>query len=229
MNEVPNLPTTSGAGRDPNPGSEPNTASTDTADALVQAARRLFAQHGFEGASVRAITAEAGANLGAITYHFGSKRALYDRVLESFVGPLASRALGALDGPGDVFERIEAVIRVYFDYLAAHPEAPHLMMQELVLSGGEVSEVVLRQIRRVHAGLSGLIQEGQRAGVIRPGNPAVMPMSIIAQPVFMMLMRQPLRAVTNRDLGDPAVREEFVANVIAFVRGGLAMHSGGAT
>jgi AcrR family transcriptional regulator len=213
----------------PNRTTDSNTEGPGTPDALVQAARRLFAQHGFEGASVRAITAEAGANLGAITYHFGSKRALYDRVLESFVEPLVSRVLGALEGPGDVFDRIEAVIRVYFDYLAAHPEAPHLMMQELVLSGGEVPDVVVKNLRRVHAGLSRVIQEGQRAGLVRDGNPAVMPISIIAQPVFTMLMRRPLRAITNRDLGDPSVRQEFVANVIAFVRGGLAVPAGGAT
>jgi AcrR family transcriptional regulator len=57
--------------------SEPGTAA-----ALLEAGRVLFAERGYEGASVRAITAHACANLGAITYHFGSKRDLYDRVVE---------------------------------------------------------------------------------------------------------------------------------------------------
>ena len=92
-------------------------AAEGTPDALLAAARKLFPRKGFNGTSVRAITTEAGANLGAITYHFGSKRALYDQVLESFVNPLATRVVAAVKGPGDVFERVNAVIRVYFDYL----------------------------------------------------------------------------------------------------------------
>ena len=56
---------------------------------LIEAARELFAQDGFDRASVRDITARAQANLGAITYHFGSKEALYHAVIERFATPLA--------------------------------------------------------------------------------------------------------------------------------------------
>ncbi|HSG82026.1 MAG TPA: helix-turn-helix domain-containing protein, partial [Gemmatimonadota bacterium] len=54
---------------------------TPTAEALLRAAHHLFARFGYDGTSVRAITREAGSNLGAVTYHFGSKEALYDSVL----------------------------------------------------------------------------------------------------------------------------------------------------
>src|SRR5271154_5367334 len=43
---------------------------------VVTAAARLFALHGFQNVSVRDITAEAGVNLAAVNYHFGSKDAL---------------------------------------------------------------------------------------------------------------------------------------------------------
>ncbi len=205
---------------------ETRTSADATPESLLAAGRKLFAHNGFDGASVRAITAEAGANLGAITYHFGSKRALYERVIESFIAPLSERVLAAVNGPGDVFARVDAVVRVYFDYLADNPEAPHLMMQELVL-GGEISEVALRRIRVVHAALAGLVRTGQEEGLIRPGNPAVMAVSIISQPVHLMLMRRPFRALTGMDLGERAVREQYVGNAIAFVRGGLAVPSRG--
>ena len=48
---------------------------------LLLAARDLFAQHGYDGTSVRDITARAKANLGAITYYFGSKEALFYAVI----------------------------------------------------------------------------------------------------------------------------------------------------
>jgi AcrR family transcriptional regulator len=45
------------------------------------AAGELFAEHGLEGTSVRAIAEKAGANIAAINYHFGSKENLYNEAL----------------------------------------------------------------------------------------------------------------------------------------------------
>ena len=47
-----------------------------TRDRVFLAAERLFAQNGFQAVSVRDITAEAGVNLAAVNYHFGSKDGL---------------------------------------------------------------------------------------------------------------------------------------------------------
>jgi AcrR family transcriptional regulator len=47
-----------------------------TKAAVLTAAERLFAIHGFRNVSVRDITAEAGVNLASVNYHFGSKDAL---------------------------------------------------------------------------------------------------------------------------------------------------------
>ncbi|RZA13604.1 MAG: TetR/AcrR family transcriptional regulator, partial [Lysobacteraceae bacterium] len=48
------------------------SASTDTPALLLDTAEELFARRGYNGASIRDITAAAGANLGAVTYHFGT-------------------------------------------------------------------------------------------------------------------------------------------------------------
>jgi AcrR family transcriptional regulator len=47
-----------------------------TKAAVLVAAERLFALHGFQSVSVRDITSEAGVNLASVNYHFGSKDAL---------------------------------------------------------------------------------------------------------------------------------------------------------
>ena len=51
-----------------------------TRQRLLDAAERLFAKRGFAGTSVREITDAAGANLGAVNYHFRSKENLYAEV-----------------------------------------------------------------------------------------------------------------------------------------------------
>ena len=49
--------------------------------ALILAAGELFAEHGIEGTSTRAIVEKAGANIAAINYHFGGKQGLYTATL----------------------------------------------------------------------------------------------------------------------------------------------------
>lgn len=48
--------------------------------ALIESAIENFSRHGYEGASLRAIAAQAGAQLSAINLYFGSKAELYDAV-----------------------------------------------------------------------------------------------------------------------------------------------------
>jgi len=48
---------------------------------IIKAAARIFAEHGYEGASIRNIVANADVNQAAINYHFGSKEGLYRAVL----------------------------------------------------------------------------------------------------------------------------------------------------
>ncbi len=61
---------------------------TDTKQRILDAAEKLFAREGFHNTSLRAITGEAGANLAAVNYHFGSKEALLDKVIARRLLPL---------------------------------------------------------------------------------------------------------------------------------------------
>lgn len=70
---------------------------SDTQKRILDAAEELFAARGFGGASLRDIVAEAGVHLGAVNYHFGSKRQLFGAVLERRLGPLDAERLEALD------------------------------------------------------------------------------------------------------------------------------------
>ena len=51
--------------------------ATRTREAILDAARTLFAEHGYEGATVRMVAAEAGITQGLITRYFGSKEGLF--------------------------------------------------------------------------------------------------------------------------------------------------------
>lgn len=64
-----------------------------TRQALLHHATDVFAESGYELASVREITSRAGANLAAINYHFGGKEALYREVLSLALAALSEVSL----------------------------------------------------------------------------------------------------------------------------------------
>lgn len=69
---------------------------TDTKSRLLDAAERLFAEHGPE-VSLRSITGAAEVNLAAVNYHFQSKDALLDAMIARRLGPMNERRLELLD------------------------------------------------------------------------------------------------------------------------------------
>ncbi len=192
-----------------------------TAEALIRAGRRLFTGRGYDGASVRAITSEAGANLGAITYHFGSKRNLYGEVAARAMAPLAERIVAATAGPGAPLDRVEAVVRAYFDLFANEPEVARLILQDVIV-GREPPEAVKRVMRRVVGAVCALVEEGQRGGTIRDGDARLMAASLISQPLILMTLgRVVLPVAAGLDPGAPELRGRVVDHALAFARRGL--------
>jgi AcrR family transcriptional regulator len=66
---------------------------------MVEAAGELFAQHGYDGVTVRDICARAGASLSALNYHFRDKEGLFREALGSAVArdSLTAERLAALE------------------------------------------------------------------------------------------------------------------------------------
>lgn len=74
-----------------------NPDPRDTKDRILDAAEVLFAQYGFDGASLRAITQLASVNLAAVNYHFQTKEALLKAVYLRRLRPLNADRLARLD------------------------------------------------------------------------------------------------------------------------------------
>ncbi|MEZ5066276.1 MAG: TetR/AcrR family transcriptional regulator [bacterium] len=91
--------------------------SDDTKTRILDAAERLFADSGIDATSLRAITAEAGANLAAVNYHFGSKEALVGEVYGRRIDPLnrerIDRLHAALRDAGDGVPSLPAIVEAF--------------------------------------------------------------------------------------------------------------------
>ncbi len=91
------------------------TAEADTKTRILDAAARLFAEQGLEGVSLRAVTAEAGVNLAAVNYHFGSKEALLAAMGQRFFDALSAGQVAAFDAllTGDDAPSVQALLTAY--------------------------------------------------------------------------------------------------------------------
>jgi AcrR family transcriptional regulator len=88
----------------------------DKKDHILDAAERVFAEFGYDGASTRMISAEAGVNMAMLNYYFGSKEgvfvAIFERRIASFQLVLASIGV---DETIDPWEKLERYIDSYVE------------------------------------------------------------------------------------------------------------------
>ncbi|MFH1516935.1 MAG: TetR/AcrR family transcriptional regulator [Pseudomonadota bacterium] len=200
--------------------------SRDTRQALLASARKLFARSGYDGTSIKAITSAAHANLGAVTYHFGTKDNLYEEVIRSLVGPLLAEVQKAGSVPGAPIDRIEACLRAYFHYMYSHPEGLSIMMHELTL-GRKLPAPIRESMGPLLALIGRVVQDGQGDGSIIEGDPRLMTISTIAQAAFLLIVRRPLREIAGIDILDRLECDRVLEHIVAFARRGLVNTNGG--
>jgi AcrR family transcriptional regulator len=121
--------------------------SAATRDALVRAARPLFAEHGFAGVGTEAIVRAAGVTRGAMYHQFADKSELFAAVFEAVEADLTQRIGAAVDGAGlsDPIELMKLGARTWLD-ACAEPEAHRIVLVEApaVLGWDRWREVGLR-------------------------------------------------------------------------------------
>ncbi len=96
------------------------TGSDPTRDKLLEAAGRVFADRGYDAATVREICRRAGANVAAVNYHFRDKQGLYAQVLVRMAGAAQiERMRATLDQSAPPEEILRRVIKARLHGLSA--------------------------------------------------------------------------------------------------------------
>jgi len=145
--------------------------SESTRARLVDAAWRCIRDGGLEAATSRAITAAAAANLGAITYHFGSKEALLAEAITDRIEAIAGPALEALESAdGDAVSRLHNAIAVLTDgYERSQTDsAAYLEVLAAARRLPLVRDRVAALLDRVRGALSRQLADQVAAGLLPP-------------------------------------------------------------
>jgi AcrR family transcriptional regulator len=115
----------------PDPARTQSQRSAATKDALIGAARPLFAAEGFAGVATEAIVRAAGVTRGALYHQFADKTELFAAVFEIVEAELTRRIGEAVDASGlsDPVELMKLGARTWLD-ACAEPEAHRIVLVE---------------------------------------------------------------------------------------------------
>jgi AcrR family transcriptional regulator len=122
---------------------------------IVEAAGRLFGEHGYEATRLDDIALAAGVTKPILYRHFASKRALYLALLERHRADLGSFA-EVIPATGPTQERLRTVLEVWFAYVEAHSYAWKMLFRDTG-GGAEIQDFRLEVHARARAVLVEMI------------------------------------------------------------------------
>jgi len=141
---------------------------SSTAEKILQAAIDLFATNDFTGVSIKDISRRSEVNSALISYYFGGKKQLYQKVLDIctdlFINFIDKLNKQDLDPAKKLRLYVEAVsaIEIYNNTRA------QLVFREITNPSGVCNDFVKSKLLKIHEFLLSVVEEGKAAGTIYP-------------------------------------------------------------
>lgn len=190
---------------------------------ILEAALKLFARDGFDGASLTEIAALARVGHPLIHYHFGTKEKLWKAAIDyAFAGAVeelekisvASRDLEPVD-------TLRIMWRAGMRSVAEHPERMAMVFSEARNSSQRFAWVSDRYLARIYALLDEAIAAAARKGQIKPIAPAHLT-SLLAGASFAFFATAPVVGRFYKlDTRRPEIVERHIDCVVEVVMNGM--------
>ena len=155
-----------------------------TAERILTAARKTFAEFGYSGTHVDEIAQRAGVNKASLYYQIGDKDTLYANVIHQVLGNIAQGIAQAVAKADNPEEKLKAYILFIADAVDKNPEIPPIMMREMAADGAHLPHVVVEDIVSVLKILFGTLDEGRAKGIFIETVPFLIHMMIMGTILF---------------------------------------------
>jgi len=136
---------------------------------IAAEAVRVFAESGYEGASVATIAENVGLSKQNLMYYFPTKQALYQRVLDDVLDEWLARMANIAEPDGEPAEVLRAYIKAKLDFSREHPWGSRVYAMEVIsgapLYGGQIRDRVVPLVRKDIEVFERWIAEGRIAPV----------------------------------------------------------------
>ncbi|WP_030193101.1 TetR/AcrR family transcriptional regulator [Streptomyces sp. NRRL S-87] len=138
--------------------------SPDAARRLLIAAVEAFAERGYHATTTRDIAGRAGMSPAALYIHYKTKEELLHRISRIGHDKALEILTTAADGPGTAAERLDAAVRSFVRWHAAHHTTARVVQYELdALGPGHRAEIVALR-RQSDAAVRRILADGVAAG-----------------------------------------------------------------
>jgi AcrR family transcriptional regulator len=146
-------------------------------DALLLAATRCFADHGFDAAGVRMIASRAQAAPNLVAVHFGNKEGLWlacvDLLAQTMEARIAALSAMASDHKTPLRRRLELAIGMTAAYYDRNPDLRGFIARASAEPSPRAQIVAQRLLKPLYEAAHPLIQQGIDAGMIPIDDPAI--------------------------------------------------------
>lgn len=200
--------------------------SLDSKQALLEAAKRVFAQHGLDGATVKDLSDAAGVNVSLVSYYFGGKEGLYEECLGNFAEDRWQMILRILK-PADSVEELKTRLQMLADeMIEVHVREPELCLiihRDIQNLNPTVTHVFKNVFVKIFETLIVFLESAEKEGLIRPLKNMEVSASLVFGSLLHLLQSEPHRRVLGRpSITDPKVRETTVKEWLDYTYHALA-------
>jgi TetR/AcrR family transcriptional regulator len=187
----------------------------ETRERVLEAAAEQFAQHGFAGASLAAISKACGISDGLILHHFQTKEGLYRQVLEELAGRYAQALALARNSAGSPAEAMQSTLTAAFDFWK-HDRTYQRISQWAALEGrSELSQ----QEASLTAALAREVEQLQDQGLIDRRFAPMVFLTLIIGPIhFWLRYRDQFKASLNLPDTPEAMDALFLEQLTGLVK-----------
>ncbi len=198
-----------------------------TEQRIFDAADRVFAQRGTDGARMQEIAEEAGVNKALLHYYYRSKDKLAEAVFRQAFGKMLPAVFEIMASDLELEEKVERVVHVYLDQLLRRPYMPGYLISEITHHPDRLqtlfTPVVGDQVkRRVLTTLRRQIDERVSDGTLAPIAPEQFMINVISLSIFPFAVRPMLMVVLGLDAkGFERLIKQRRREIPAFIMGAL--------
>lgn len=209
---------------------KPATATAETEERILEAARSVFIRRGTAGARMQEIAAEAGVNQALLHYYFRSKEQLSSAVFGQMASRLFPALLQTLSSDTSLDAKVEQIIGLYHENLKKNPFLPGYVLSELhhhperiqmvlgKIGGGDPRQIIAPAFLR----LNEQIQAEVDAGRMRPITAREFVVNLVSLCIFPFAARPMLSMMLGLDEATfPTFIEERQRTLAAFFRNAL--------
>ena len=135
----------------------------DKREQILEVAETLFAEHGYEGTSVRKLALKARINIAMISYYFGSKEKLFEALVEYRAGGAHEKLQSLNQKEYDPVTKIEKLVDLYVDKIFDNHRFHKILQREIALQQrSKMHELIMTILMRNMNEIRKIIEEGQR-------------------------------------------------------------------